>query len=234
MSRSLPNRDILLCSFPAVDVWPDLFSHVPDLMRKSSHSNTCGWIWVIAISGDLLFCLLVFQFALRASTAGRGWTGRQNSGILRRAVSVRGSTDGLSEMNVNGDFFNRPIYCISTLLLDSRNRNVGLKMSVILLGLLLPSNHPTQLIITASSLAINHSPHLQDVTSALITTCLPECHLTLWYQVVDLPQVLDPHQNVMDLDLLYLLSSSNVVDDDDEGISADTVLAWIIRFITKQ
>ena len=34
--------------------------------------------------------------------------------------------------------------------------------------------------------------------------------------------------------VLYLLSSSDVVDDDDEGISADTVLACIIRFITKQ
>ena len=34
--------------------------------------------------------------------------------------------------------------------------------------------------------------------------------------------------------MLYLLSSSDVVDDDDEGISADTVLACIIRFITKQ
>ena len=32
----------------------------------------------------------------------------------------------------------------------------------------------------------------------------------------------------------YLLSSSNVVDDDDEGISADTVFVCIIMFITKQ
>ena len=30
---------------------------------------------------------------------------------------------------------------------------------------------------------------------------------------------------VRDANLLYLLSSSDVVDDDDEGISADTVLA---------
>ena len=36
------------------------------------------------------------------------------------------------------------------------------------------------------------------------------------------------------LTMSYLLSSSDVVDDDDEGISADTVLVCIIRFITKQ
>ena len=34
--------------------------------------------------------------------------------------------------------------------------------------------------------------------------------------------------------LSYILSSRDVKDDDDEGISADTVLACIIRFITQK